>query len=113
MEELPILPENLVSLNIKGNAITEIKAEQLPETLTNFATDLVKSEAGNYYTEYVEDGEETSEPEKTPSEGDKKDPVEEEKDNTPKTGVSSYIAVAAVVVVASLATIIFIKKKNV
>ena len=53
---------------------------------------------------------ETVKPE-TPSE-EPDTTVEEEKDDTPKTGVSSYIGVAAVIAVVSLATIVVIKKKN-
>ena len=53
---------------------------------------------------------ETVEPE-TPSEGEDK-PAEEEKDDTPKTGVSNYIGIATAIAVVSLATIVVIKKKN-
>lgn len=45
----------------------------------------------------------------TPSE---EEPVDGEKDETPKTGVSTYIGVAAFVVVASVATMVVLKKKN-
>lgn len=45
----------------------------------------------------------------TPSE---EETVDGEKDETPKTGVSTYIGVAAFVVVASVATMVVLKKKN-
>ena len=54
------------------------------------------------------DPSDTEEP-TTPSE---EEPVDGEKDETPKTGVSTYIGVAAFVVVASVATMVVLKKKN-
>lgn len=59
------------------------------------------------YVKLVEAGP-TEEP-TDPSE-DVKD--EGEKDDTPKTGVSTYIGIATFAVIASLATIVVIKKKN-
>ena len=53
---------------------------------------------------------ETVDPE-NPSDEENK-PAEDEKDDTPKTGVSSYIGIAGAIAVISLATIVVIKKKN-
>ena len=45
------------------------------------------------------------------TEGENK-PAEEEKDDTPKTGVSSYVGIAGAIAIISLATIMYIKKRN-
>lgn len=68
-------------------------------------------------------GDETNPGEEVPAPGDETNPDEEttvpseeveqgEKDETPKTGVSTYIGVSAFVIVASVATIVVLKKKN-
>ena len=49
----------------------------------------------------------TEEPEKEPEEV-----VEEEKDDTPKTGVNSYLGLATFIIALSVAGIIFTKKRN-
>ena len=60
------------------------------------------------------DEEETTNPSDTeePTTPSEEQPTEGEKDETPKTGVSTYIGVAAFVIVASVATMVVLKKKN-
>lgn len=62
------------------------------------------------YVKLAEEETTTGDEEETvdPSEDEKVD----EKDETPKTGVSNYIGIAAAIAVVSLATIVVIKKKN-
>lgn len=55
---------------------------------------------------------ETPVDEEKPVEETPADETSEEKDETPKTGVSTYIGVAAAIAVISLATVVVIKKKN-
>ena len=50
--------------------------------------------------------------EEKPTEEPPVDENQDEKDETPKTGVSTYIGVAAVIAVVSLSTVVVIKKKN-
>ncbi len=50
--------------------------------------------------------------EEKPAEETPADETSEEKDETPKTGVSTYIGIAAAIAVVSLATVVVIKKKN-
>lgn len=101
IDELPILPENLVSLNIKGNDITSFLGSQLPETLVHFSTDLLQAEDGNYYTELPE----TNIPE------EEKPVVEEEKDDTPKTGANLYVGTAVVMLVVATGVAVIARKR--
>ena len=64
-----------------------------------------------YVNVVKEDVPPTTDPE-DPDNNDEEKPADEEKDETPETGVSNYIGIAAVIAVASLATIVVIKKKN-
>lgn len=63
-----------------------------------------------------EDPSDTEEPtnpsEEEPTTPSEEEPVDGEKDETPKTGVSTYIGVAAFVVVASVATMVVLKKEK-
>lgn len=60
----------------------------------------------------VEDNNEPTTPTE-PTEDNTTDKTEEgEKDETPKTGVSNYIVIAGLVVVASIATVVILNKKN-
>lgn len=58
----------------------------------------------------VEDNNEPTTPTEPTEDPDKTE--EGEKDETPKTGVSNYIVIAGLVVVASIATVVILNKKN-
>ena len=86
--------------------MTDIK--NLPPELKSYKEEFdFRGEIQSNVTIYAKLSEapETVEPE-TPSEG------EEEKDDTPKTGVSSYVGIAGAIAIISLATIMYIKKRN-
>ena len=113
IDELPILPSSLKTLNIEGTKITTVEANKLPATLVTFSSDLVLADNGNYYDslDNVPSTDEGTTDDTTQDTTQGTD-SEEEKDETPKTGVSSYIGIAVVVIALSTISIISLKRRN-
>ena len=113
LTELPILPPTLNSLDITGNTgIKKVEEEQLPTTLQEFKTDLIKADNGNYYDSLDNIEENNSEENSDENNSEEESKSEEEKDETPKTGIASYVAIAVGVAVISTIAVVYLRKRN-